>query len=303
MMDTPLPLTEAEYLQIEDALGAKPRGRSFLRMRDQQLHGQVVDEMHRLATEIREAVERNAATQSGNPAHIRILRQELLEMSGFIQQTRAEIAAIKPDDGGDDRIITATSELDAIVSATERATSDILNAAERIQELAARLPEAAGTITAEIEDQAMEILTACSFQDITGQRTTKVVNTLRYLEQRVNSMIAIWGTDDSVKPVVVEKSDTRPDAHLLNGPALEGGVSQADVDAMLSGIAPPEADVPAAAPAAKPAPTSSKASPPLAADTPPVPPVTKPSPTSNKASPPPVAGAAASQADIDALFD
>ena len=41
----------------------------------------------------------------------------------------------------------------------------------------------------------MEIFTACSFQDLTGQRTTKVINVLRYIEQRIGSMIAIWGED------------------------------------------------------------------------------------------------------------
>ena len=71
---------------------------------------------------------------------------------------------------------------------------------------------------------------ACSFQDITGQRTTKVVNTLRYIEQRVNSMIAIWDLTETTK-AKIEPLDKRPDAHLLNGPS-SNGVSQDDVDAM-----------------------------------------------------------------------
>ena len=91
-----------------------------------------------------------------------------------------------------------------------------------------------------------EILMACSFQDITGQRTTKVVNTLRYLEQRVNAMIEIWGIEsmDGAKPPLhaAPPDDQRPDSHLLNGPALEGGVSQDDVDALLAGLEPALAD-------------------------------------------------------------
>lgn len=76
---------------------------------------------------------------------------------------------------------------------------------------------------------------ACSFQDITGQRTTKVVNALRYLEQRVNAMIQLWadqpaGAGGRPPP---GPADPRPDAHLLNGPALPGqGHSQADIDAL-----------------------------------------------------------------------
>ena len=89
------------------------------------------------------------------------------------------------------------------------------------------------------------IFTACSFQDLTGQRTSKVINALRYIEQRVNAMIAIWGVE-GVKPntdIPDAFTDKRPDAHLLNGPALDGyGVSQSDVDALFAD--PPEPPAP-----------------------------------------------------------
>jgi chemotaxis regulatin CheY-phosphate phosphatase CheZ len=81
------------------------------------------------------------------------------------------------------------------------------------------------------------LMVACSFQDLTGQRMTKVVNALRYLEQRVNTMIEIWGiTPEDAAKVKQQLNDTRPDAHLLNGPAREGeGVAQDDVDRLLNG--------------------------------------------------------------------
>ena len=169
-------------------------------------------------------------------------------MSCYIQQTRQEIAALRPAEAGSNRIMAATGELDAIVSATERATSDILNCAERIQAAAARLPkndEIRATV-GEIESQAIEIMTACSFQDITGQRTTKVVNVLRYIEQRVNSMVQIWSGDAVDTPAALEQADTRPDAHLLNGPAADGaGVSQDDIDALFGGFDAPAEEQPA----------------------------------------------------------
>lgn len=87
----------------------------------------------------------------------------------------------------------------------------------------------------EIENRVIDIFTACSFQDITGQRTTKVVNVLRYLEQRVNTMIEIWGVDD-VDPSTApsEDPDARPDSHLLDGPQMDGeGSSQDDIDRIL----------------------------------------------------------------------
>jgi chemotaxis regulatin CheY-phosphate phosphatase CheZ len=96
----------------------------------------------------------------------------------------------------------------------------------------------AGAIRQALEAQVTAILTACSFQDITGQRTSKVVNALRFLEERVNTMIKIWGAAAGTSPVSLRGEDSRPDAHLLNGPALTGGLAQGDVDALLNPAVP-----------------------------------------------------------------
>jgi chemotaxis regulatin CheY-phosphate phosphatase CheZ len=223
-------LSEQEYVTMEDEIGSTPRGRAFLRAYRERSSVVAAEQVRRLLREL--MILREDDRDVDAAAHMQILRRELQEMSGFIQRTREEIAALHPEDEKSSRILLATGELDAIVSATERATSDILGCAERIQSAAERLPKTPETADAasEIGAQAMEIMMACSFQDITGQRTTKVVNTLRYIEQRVNSMIAIWDlTNASRAPV--EPLDKRPDAHLLNGPTANG-VSQAEVDAM-----------------------------------------------------------------------
>jgi chemotaxis regulatin CheY-phosphate phosphatase CheZ len=259
-----LELSEEEYLDIEEALASNARGRSFLRMRDQRARVVAMNEMRKLAREVRDSVRdtvkanNEGSGEKRDEAHIRILREELREMSAYIHQTRREIAALRPSDAGSNRIMAATGELDAIVSATERATSEILNGVERIQQLTLKLPKTSevAPIVEEIQAQVTEVLTACSFQDITGQRTTKVVNTLRYLEQRVNSMIEIWGVE-GVTPAAPppEHEDRRPDAHLLNGPAADGGPSQADVDALFEklGKATETSAAPAAPTAAAPA--------------------------------------------------
>jgi chemotaxis regulatin CheY-phosphate phosphatase CheZ len=321
-MDARLTITEDDYLALEDALCANARGRAFLRMRDQRARVISGDEVKRMMRSLTNSLKKTAVVEEpGNNTHLRILRQELQEMSSSIQQTRNEVAALRPDDTGNNRIMSATGELDAIVTATERATGEILNAAERILELASRLPKTPETksVIDDIEGQGIEILTACSFQDITGQRTTKVVSTLHYLEKRVNSMIEIWGVDE-LRPSTIadDVQDRRPDAHLLNGPSAQG-VSQDDVDALLSEFnavdpAPPEA----------PAATLSKpieATPRPVSPPPPAPPPVQLQAPAPVAAPvikvvPPVVPAAAivangtangsaafNQNDIDALFD
>jgi len=83
--------------------------------------------------------------------------------------------------------------------------------------------------------EATNILMACGFQDITGQRISKVVSTLRYLEERVDAMIRIWGVDGIPPDEIPQaRKDTRPDAHLLNGPSLTGGVDQSAVDELMN---------------------------------------------------------------------
>lgn len=303
-MDKLLTLSEEDFLLIEEAIASNARGRAFLRMRDRRAQLVAAEEVKRLIRGLGGSLRKSTGPERDG-AHIRILRQELQEMSVYIQQTRSEIAALRPDDSGNNRIMAATGELDAIVTATERATSDILNAAERIQACAARLPreEAVAAICAEIEAQVTEILTACSFQDITGQRTTKVVNTLRYIEKRVNSMIEVWGIDGAASLTVGkrEPGDDRPDSHLLNGPSSEG-VSQAEVDALLAevnAVASGAAPVKPAAAAPRPPrarPTAQSKPPKTAAAVATVPAV-------GIEAPPLANGGEINQNDIDALFD
>ncbi|WP_245986322.1 hypothetical protein [Azospirillum thermophilum] len=71
--------------------------------------------------------------------HVGVLRRELMEMAASIEQARREVAALRPPDGSGDRILSATNELDAIVISTERASFEILNAAERLMELGGKL--------------------------------------------------------------------------------------------------------------------------------------------------------------------
>jgi chemotaxis regulatin CheY-phosphate phosphatase CheZ len=241
-MGTRVELTEVDYLDIEDALLASAKGRAFLREHARKSQSVSLETVRRVLEEFRDETQTNPtlALQTNAELRLEVLRGELRDMSASIAEARRQIAALQPQEGGNNRILAATEELDAIVMATERATSDILNAAERLIE-SQRKALGSGDLAelaAVVEAQATNILMACSFQDITGQRTTKVVNVLRYIEQRIHAMIAIWGIDGDQHLVSADHvvgSDHRPDAHLLNGPQLPGqGVGQEDVDAILS---------------------------------------------------------------------
>jgi chemotaxis protein CheZ len=85
----------------------------------------------------------------------------------------------------------------------------------------------------------MRIFEACSFQDLTGQRITKVVKTFTYIEDRIGTLLEAHGDllagageiDDEDDGIVKVDGGT-----VLDGPQMEGsGVSQDDVDAMFGG--------------------------------------------------------------------
>lgn len=289
-MSTLVDLSEEDYLAMEEAVAATAKGRAFLRMRDKRSRVVSSADVAEKFSELRRLFDRGpVAPDAGDGSHLVFLRRELQEMSAYVQQTRREIAALRPETPSKNRIVLATGELDAIVSATERATSEILSAAERIQAAAARIrnDEDSKPAIDEINAQVIEILTACSFQDITGQRTTKVVNTLRYIETRINSMIAIWGAEGlEGLPTEDAVEDSRPDAHLLNGPALSGGVTQGEVDDMFGSDPISAPAMPAMAPQPEP-----KTSRPVATAAP-------PPPKSNGS-----AAVLADQSAVDALFN
>ena len=97
-------------------------------------------------------------------------------------------------------------------------------------------PDEIGPNVEKLEFIGMELTTACSFQDLTRQRINKVVNSLNYIEERLQKMIKIWniehGTAD-LKQMTFAKDDDRKDRDLLSGPqAKEDAMGQDDIDAM-----------------------------------------------------------------------
>ncbi|NNC27557.1 chemotaxis protein, partial [Salinisphaera sp. USBA-960] len=116
------------------------------------------------------------------------IRLDIADMQEAIERTKREIANIKHEQEEGNRFIEASNELDAIVTKTESATQEILAAAEAIQETAWTLRENGADEEScdDIDARATEIFMACSFQDLTGQRTQKIVQVLQYLESRIN---------------------------------------------------------------------------------------------------------------------
>lgn len=169
---------------------------------------------------------------TGDDARESIFR-ELKELRAIIDEARAEIGMTRPSDIKDKHIPTATDELDAVVEATAEATGAIMDSCDVIMDKASAVGGENGDA---MVNEVTKIYEACSFQDITGQRITKVVKTLKDIEAKVEKLLAVVSHK---MPGSAEEDGgdegKNGDAALLNGPQLPGsGISQDDIDKLLA---------------------------------------------------------------------
>lgn len=149
----------------------------------------------------------------------------------YIARTRDEIANLRPNDIRESRLPTAGAELEAVVKDTENATETIMSLAE---ELMGAEPTSLEDFKAQVDDKMMGMIEACSFQDITGQRVSKVVTTLTHIEERVARFSNVMGVLDAEPPE--SEKDTWEKENLLNGPQLNGpATGQGAIDALFDG--------------------------------------------------------------------
>ncbi|MHC2090497.1 MULTISPECIES: hypothetical protein [unclassified Methylobacterium] len=195
------PVDESEYDRIEAAMSESERGRWFLAEYTRRNRSADTDMLLGAISRLESAVTADRPSDR-ETERVGRMRGDLMDMAHAIARTKAEIAAISTVDQDHSRLGIASVALDAIVRATERATSDILGAAEEVQETAWTMREtgADATICDVLDRRATEIYTACSFQDLTAQRTARIIHTLRYLEERLAAMIAIWGGEVEAIP-------------------------------------------------------------------------------------------------------
>jgi chemotaxis protein CheZ len=156
------------------------------------------------------------------------LLTEVESLGRTIAAAKAEIAALRVDDITVSDIPFATDELDAIVAHTAAATHAILETCETLDAVAEHL---AGEPAAQLQDATTRIYEACGFQDITGQRITKVVNTLKIIETKVGQLVSTFGETGSEATT----PGVQVEAILLNGPQLPTmAMDQSDIDKLLA---------------------------------------------------------------------
>ena len=190
--------------------------------------------------EVAEVVEAILATMQGDLSAVDVkLYEELESLSRFISEAKTDIAALRPDEVKDEFIPKAADELDAIVDATAEATNSIMDAVGEIEAVMSKLK---GKNADKLMDATTKIYEACGFQDITGQRITKVVGALQHIEEKVDALLTAFGDEISKYKAANPKAEEPPveeelpaDEDLLHGPQMkEQAMSQDDIDALLA---------------------------------------------------------------------
>ena len=170
---------------------------------------------------------------------IEVLRGELSALFKYMQRVRKEIATIHHPVDEEHQITKMSDQLDAIVGATEEATNTIMEMSEATQDAVQKIRESSSDEEKEmalnqIDDNCMAVFQACSFQDITGQRVAKVLKSIRFVEDRINTLVSVWGVEE-IEQEEVEGLEKSEDETLLNGPQLDTSkerFNQDDIDAL-----------------------------------------------------------------------
>jgi len=209
-------------------------------------HDEIMSELRALRTLVKpqeQVTQQMIDAYKAQIAEAAKLKGELDLIHDAINETKQEIATLHVTGFEGPEMARVTNELDAIVGGTERATETILASAEDIDQMATTLTarlkdEQNAALAADIQDRVIKIFEACNFQDLTGQRITKVVATLKFIETHIMRMMEIWGGMEAFKDIeVAVMAEREGDAKLLNGPKIEGETghaSQDDIDSLFA---------------------------------------------------------------------
>ena len=195
---------------------------------------------------------------------------ELGELAMFINETKKSLKTFDAAKIAENDLPAASDQLEGIVEATEDATNQILTAAEtmlddqeRIRKIMDELKgikfsngskgkEKADAAIGELETlyqsnntKLMEVMSACNFQDLTGQRIQKIITLVHGVESKIMKMILTFnikkqektGDSDDEKVVKEKEMLAKIEEMELKGPQRKGeAVSQSEVDDLLGDL-------------------------------------------------------------------
>jgi chemotaxis protein CheZ len=209
-------------------------------------HHEVITELAALRALLEQRTPADSASLAAGletVAEARELKSELDLIHEAIRRTKQEIAGLEPGEFIGSQMDRVGRELDAVIAGTEQATENILKSAEEIDQIVNTLSPLlkdgyAQGLAQDARDHVVKIFEACNFQDLTGQRISRVIATLKFIEGHIDRMQEIWRRIEGTAPAAPPSAKPDIDRRLLNGPKLPddpGHSTQADVDLIFGG--------------------------------------------------------------------
>lgn len=151
------------------------------------------------------------------------LYKEVLKIKEKLKQASVDMESLVPNKIAEEDIPIVTAELSEVTKAAENATNIIIDAAENIMAITSKIKEM--EIVDTINTHATKILEACNFQDISGQRVSKVLKIFDDIDRLTNNLIHSFDIKDDPE---VRKAKEKS---LVNGPQLtKDKPSQEEID-------------------------------------------------------------------------
>lgn len=179
------------------------------------------------------SMEINATSQQVDMAEDGIVKRfaEVLEILGAISYS-----------GTGDSSANTGVELEAVITDTEDAANHILDAADRIVEYVSddhdwNEEKVREDMRTRIRTDIQEILMACTFQDLTGQRIRNTLDNLHSIEARLSATFERLGIKVEAKEDIVaakvQKAADQSEVDDIFGSSGDGDKSsQGDIDSM-----------------------------------------------------------------------
>jgi chemotaxis protein CheZ len=142
-------------------------------------------------------------------------------------------------DEGEGPLASISRDLDEIRDATQDAAAKFLACAENIEELSDR-PDIDPDDQTVLMQVSTDIFEASAFQDLTGQRLTRIAEFLRQIEYYFASTKAALGDEEAAEIAnslsdTVEQMENRKVEYILHGPQDAGTAnSQEEIDKILA---------------------------------------------------------------------
>ena len=190
---------------------------------------------------------------------------DLGELARYINETKKSLKKFSNLDIVENELPETSDQLEGILEATEEATNQILTLTEELLQDNGAISQKILQLKESVKDQSLNgtqgilndldtknsdnynkllsIMTACNFQDLTGQRIQKIVELVRDIESKIMTMVIsfnlkIKGKDGDVDKEKIAKEEKlleQYQADLMKGPQRKDvAVKQDEVDDLLA---------------------------------------------------------------------